>query len=339
MHSDSVVQQLAPRVLSLLVLAACACVSLVRGPQEQATIQIESFGAGPFVLADPRVGLSDLPSYTATLTLSFDGTKYGTAQHWTKTYVMLASNDPQTRELSLDKAGDLSDLDSMYAAERDGASYSWQGDNTCLAGLIQEGDSLSDRFEPAGFLSFVVGADEAGAETINGVASNHYTFDEHAVALRDLADSTGELWIASDGGYVVKYVLTSNGRSDYFGEGIEGTLTEDYELSGVGDPLNIQLPADCPPGLVDAPRLGDASNVVSDLGVLMYTTASGVQDAAAFYQQELPNLGWQATGEPIVEDTSAWLEFEKDGETLWVSITIEEDGTKTVQIALLRTQQ
>src|SRR5689334_14800335 len=33
-----------------------------------------TYGAGPFTLADPKVGLADLSSYSATLALSFAGT-------------------------------------------------------------------------------------------------------------------------------------------------------------------------------------------------------------------------------------------------------------------------
>ena len=73
--------------------------------------------------------------------------------------------------------------------------------------------------------------------------------------------------------------------------------------------------------------------------MLTFTTASNVKDAAGFYQQELPKLGWQASGDPSVEDDSALLTFDKDGETMIVSVTVEDDGTKTVQIGLLRAQQ
>lgn len=333
--------------LTMLVLAAYACGTSGGGlPSASHTPYPESviiegitWGSGPFSLEDPKVGLSDLSSYTATLTLSFDGTKDGSAQKWTKTYVMLASLDPQARQLTVQKSGDLKQLDNVNLAERGGAGYSWQGEDTCIATAVTEGESLSERAEPAGSLSFVVGAQEAGTETVNDVPSNHYTFDGHALAQQDLAESTGELWVASGGGYVVKYLLTTKGKADYFGEGIEGTLSFDYELTGVNQPVEINIPADCPPGLVDAPQLQDATNVVSDLGLLTFTTASSIQDAAAFYQQELPKLGWQATGEPSVEDTSALLTFDRDGETMIVSVTVEDDGTTTVQLALIRNQE
>ena len=203
---------------------------------------------------------------------------------------------------------------------------------------IGTGNSLSDRLEPAGFLNYAIGADEAGSETLNEILADHYTFDQHALGQQDLAESSGEMWIASEGGYVVKYALTTTGKANYFGEGTEGALSFDYQLTVVNGPVEINIPADCPPGLVDAPRLGDASNILSNFGLLTYETASSVQDAAAFYEQELPNLGWQAAGEPSISDTSALLPFEKDGESMTVGVTAG-NGITTVQIALSRSQK
>ena len=60
-------------------------------------------------------------------------------------------------------------------AEADGTAYTWRAENDCTATLSEAGASLSDRLEPAGFLNGVIGADEAGSETVNDVAANHYT--------------------------------------------------------------------------------------------------------------------------------------------------------------------
>ena len=307
---------------------------------ENMTIQKDVvYGSGPFNLPDARVGLSDLSSYQATLALSFDGTRNGQPEKWSQTYVMLTQKDPASRQLTIEKSGDLADLDSVFMAEANQAAYARTGDRSCSANQIEAGDSLANRMEPAGFLNYVIGAAEAGSETVNDIAAAHYTFDQHALGQQDLTESTGELWVAPDGGYIVKYVLTTKGKADYFGDGIEGALSFDYELTAVNQPVTINIPADCPPGLVDAPRLPDASNVLGNLGVLTYTTASSVREAAAFYQKELPKLSWKATGVASVEDTSASLNFEKDGVTMLVSITREDNGTTNVQIALLRIQE
>ena len=41
--------------------------------------------------------------------------------------------------------------------------------------------------------------------------------------------SSGGLWMATDGNYLVQLKLVTTGGADYFGEGVEGTLTWDLE--------------------------------------------------------------------------------------------------------------
>jgi hypothetical protein len=87
-----------------------------------------------------------------------------------------------------------------------------------------------------------------------------------------LAKSSGELWVAVAGGYVLRYVVSTTGDADTFGAGVAGTLQMVYELAVA--PQALALPADCPAGLVDVPQLPDATNVESTPGVLAYTTGA-----------------------------------------------------------------
>src|SRR5450432_388493 len=73
------------------------------------------FGPGPFNLTMPTVGLSDLSSYRATLTVLFKGTQAGQPALWSRTYVMLASQKPAARQLTIDKVG--GDAVQVFMAE------------------------------------------------------------------------------------------------------------------------------------------------------------------------------------------------------------------------------
>jgi hypothetical protein len=288
-------------------------------------------GSGPFTLPDTTAGLADLSSYTSTLTLSLDGTKAGQPNKWSKTYVMLASKEPAARQLTIEKTGDLPDINPVFMAEMDGAAYERRGQSACAANAIVGGNSLAEQMEPAGFLGSVFGADEAGSATVNGVKASHYTFDEHALGQMNGAKSTGEVWVADKGGYVVKYLLTTKATADYFGSATEGTLTWDYELTNLNKPVTIKLPADCPPGMVDAPQLPDATNVVSVPGALTFDTSMGLADVAAFYQKKLPALGWKLVGQPTTNDTSALVDFTQKNKSLRVIILMKK-GVTSVDI-------
>jgi hypothetical protein len=300
------------------------------------TLSVEAdvvFGSGAFNFPDTKAGLADLSSYKATLMLSFDGTHDGQAERWSKTYVMLNTQEPAARQLIIEKTGDLISLDPVFMAEVDGAAYEKRGENACNANVIDQENSQIERLAPDAFLNFVIGADEAGSETVNDTAANHYTFDERAFGQLGLAKSTGEIWVASEGGYIVKYLVTTQGTADYFGEGIEGTLSWDYELTDVNQAVTFALPADCPAGLIDAPLLPDASNVLNMPSILEYETSSNVTDAAAFYQEQIPILGWELLGEPTISDTTVVLTYTQGDQKMTIIITTDASVT-TITILL-----
>jgi hypothetical protein len=297
-----------------------------------------TFGSGTFNLSDLRAGLSNLISYKATLNISFNGTHNGQPQKWSKIYVMLMLKEPEARQLTIDTNNGVSNPVALTMAEMDGADYQVDGKKNCTASVVEPGNSLSDRLEPVSFLHYVIGAKEAGSETVNGVTTNHYQFDQNALGEQNLGQSSGEVWVASSGGFVVKYLLTTKAKADYFGDGIEGTLTSDYELTDVGKPVKIQLPAVCPAGMIDVPKLPDASNVDNEPGILTYTTSSSAADVAAFYQKQLPGLGWTLQGQVDVADGKALMDFING--ILDISISITSDaGLTTVNIVSTRVQK
>jgi len=334
----------------ILALVSVACVSLTSDPAT-GTPTIEDpisdelivegdvvYGPGDFIFPDTKAGLADLTSYKAVLHLSFDGIRAGVSEQWSKTYVMLNSREPLARLLTIEKTGDLSDLNIVYMAEMDGVIYERLGENACSAKVIEPGASPGERLEPAGFLTGVHGAESAGGETVNGMAVDYYTFDERAFGQQEVAQSTGEIWVASQGGYIVRYVLTTKGNADYFGEGIEGTLTLDYELTDVNASVTFTLPEDCPAGLVDVPLLPDSSNVANMPGVLSYETSTGLAEAAAFYQERIPGQGWTLLDEPGITETTAFLEYQQGDQNLTVILSAEA-GVTTVHILLERTKE
>ncbi|MEP7358531.1 MAG: hypothetical protein ABI847_14885 [Anaerolineales bacterium] len=286
------------------------------------------FGSGPLIVTDTTVGLADLSGYTGTLTYAFAGTRAGKAEQWTKTYTMLHTQDPASRLLTIATTGTDSETAAVFMAEVNGVTYQRNGPNECTASVLAPGDSLIDWLEPASILNSVIGADKAGSETVNGVPADHYTFDERALGGLGIAKSTGELWLATPGGYLVKYVLATKGEENAFGPGVVGTLTWDYELTGANQPTAIQLPPDCPAGFVDAPLLPDAANIRKLPSLLTYDTASSLAEAAAFYQNEIPGLGWTVLNAPVTTDTTVYFDFAQGDQILTVILTAADGRTK-----------
>jgi hypothetical protein len=285
---------------------------------------VETFGTGSFNLMKPTVGLSSLSSYKATLTVSFKGTQAGQAVQWSRTYTLLATQSPSARQLTLVN----SDSPQLYMALVDNTIYERHEGENCGISTAEPDDTLAAKWEPAGMLDSVIGADEAGTETVNKVAAKHYTFDERAQGASEIADSTGELWVASDGGYLVRYLLTTMAKANYFGAGIEGALTWDYELQDVNQPQAIQLPDDCPSGVLDVPMLPDASDITNVPGFISFTTASSLADAAAFYAEQVAALGGQTVNPPVISETMALVGYTQGEKSILVTITKGETGTQ-----------
>jgi hypothetical protein len=132
-------------------------------------------------------------------------------------------------------------------------------------------------------------------------------------------------------------VLTTKGDANYFGEGIIGTLTWDYELTDANQPVAIHLPADCPAGMIDAPLLPDATNVLNLPGLLTYDTSSSLADAVAFYQKQIPALGWTQLEDPDISETSAFLSYTQGDHNISVFITTS-GGSTNILIVLANAQ-
>jgi hypothetical protein len=277
-------------------------------------------GPGPFYLAEVRIGLADLTGYRQELTVTFDGTRDGQPQQWTKSYVFQHNQSPPESLMSVEVTGDADVPDPVAMAEATGASYAARADGTC------QGTQL-DVESPAALASLLpalMGADEAGSASIDGVEARHYTFDERAMAEAGRVTTTGEIWVATEGGYVVRFTRTTHGDAGYFGGGTDGTVTWDYQLSGIGQPQEIVLPSSC---RLDVPIMPDATNTLVLPRWAGFDTSSSASDAAGFYGEQLPVGGWAQQGETISDSGLEVRTFARDDEVLTVMVTTRDTGT------------
>jgi hypothetical protein len=291
------------------------------------------YGAGTYDFPGAATALTNLGGYDASLVVSFNGTEAGQPQQWTRTYAMAVAAGGAQRELTVTATGADADADAMHRLEMDGVAYELAADGTCVSSAVYAPDSLGQRWEPAGFLFGVRAATEAGTDTVNNIDVLHYTFDERAFGPLPPADSTGEMWVASDGGYLVRYLVSTVGNADYFGEGVEGTVTWDYELTDVNAPAAILLPDACAGASLEMPTPPDATEVVRTATTLSFTTASSVDDVSAFYEPELAALGWQPVSDAVVFEGGTSQDFTRDDDRLSLLVTKGDSGT-TVRFAI-----
>jgi hypothetical protein len=209
-----------------------------------------------------------------------------------------------------------------------------QGKQECMVftGEGQGNPAAKGMLTPGG-LGGVNGAKYVGTDTVNDIRAKHYKYDEKAASLAGFGKVNGEIWIAEDGGYVVKDTLNWQGAAGLFGAGTkaDGAGTWTYQLQDVNKPLVIKAPEICEKGNVDVPVMADATEKARMGPVLTYKTAAKPKDVVEFYSNVMKKAGWQPEGEPEIADEMSTLGFTKDGATVQITI-IPADGKSQVMI-------
>jgi hypothetical protein len=187
---------------------------------------------------------------------------------------------------------------------------------------------------PVSLLLPVSEANEVGSETVNGVAAQHYHFDQTGLSVTE-PGASGEVWIAQQGGYVVKYTLSIPGPTTPTGNGAEIAETVDYELEEVNSFTQISLPAGCVPVLVDFPTMADAQDIYQGSGYMDYTSPSTLAQVIDFYNQALPPLGWTAVESPFASDQTGTqaLEYTQGDQDLTILLD-SSSGSLEVSVLL-----
>ncbi len=106
-----------------------------------------------------------------------------------------------------------------------------------------------------------------------------------------------------------------------------------YDLTNVGEAVRIARLDDCPTGLVRAPLLANAVDVLSAPGLLPFETSTSPAEATAFYDKQLAALGWKPSDDGSTPRVPRMLEYTRGSETMTLVVSAH-DGVTRVLIAL-----
>lgn len=311
--------------LSAMALALSAC--SVPG------IQTGSSANSNDLLSEPSVGMDSLQSYHAIYDLMLQGTVDGNSydrQSHIETSVVTRLNDEEL--LWQEQQTGSADIfqhsfrlgNAVYTQSQDGQDCWGEYDDQPVEIVPQ----------PVSLLLPVTRASQVGTETVNGVTTLHYHFDQNGLSSGGEGTS-GEVWIAQPGGYVVKYTLSFPGPANPTGSGKEIAETLNYELTGINAFDQIELPAGCIPVLVDFPAMADAQDIYRSSGYMDYTTPSEAAQVIDFYNQALPALGWTQVGSSSTpaQTASQMLEYTQGDQVL--TIFLDKSGGSLEVTAVL----
>lgn len=259
---------------------------------------------------------------------------------------IVASTDPAQTQMTFSFTGfdELAGISAMSMVQVEGTTYMNMGEFGCVT--TAEGEFSQEDFgalDATEFLEDIGEATLVGEETINGIDTLHYTFDESVIEdeTTQFNWAEGDVYIAKDGNYVVRFRMEGEGTVEDLGmaleeEGVEdaipqvGLIQVEMNLVSINEPVNITIPEECENGGLansDYPILEDAFETSSFGGIVTYKTETPFADAVAFYQESLSADDWvyQETNSFIMEGSTALMYFDKDGRSLTVTIT--EDTT------------
>lgn len=291
------------------------------------------FGPGDFDLPDPSVGLESLPGFVATLSVAFDGARNGEPERWVHLTTLGVRADPPARTLTIARIG--VDAGTVERVLVDGARFERVDNGTCT---VETAAATAvhhvDADDPVAALPGVIGAEEVGAEPVAGVPSTHYVFDERALGSLDPASVDGHIWVADDSGVVMRFTMVVDGSAAYLGVGVEGRLALAYEVSAIGGPDAIDVPARCPPGHITLAEPPGAADVLAVPGLTTLTAPGPPAEVREFYAAELAAAGWAAT-DSITAGEATWETYTLDRAELTVQTAPADGGGTAVTLVLL----
>ncbi|NLE45839.1 MAG: hypothetical protein GX620_14040 [Chloroflexi bacterium] len=293
----------------------------------QATPESDAEAEEELDLSSVTSGLESLSSYTASFVMSFSDQDQST----TSTYGMEIETirEPLAQRVVIE--GDVAEgtIEMVRIGER---QYITVGGGQCVQTSLGEGDDLVGAIvTPDDVMGGASGLKRVlPDQTVNGVLCKHYVFDEEASLSGSYTEVQGEVWIAVDGGYVVKYSMEAEGQSPLSNE--SGHVTMDYEVRSVNQTSAIEPPVGCADIESSYPMLPDASEVSAFGESLMYQTSSAIADVIAFYQDEMSAIGWTESSDSFVSDDSAMLQFTQGSQSVTVSVSLNEDGSVAVVV-------
>lgn len=238
---------LACLLLCLLLLAACA----------------EEPAKGFAVLPTPTVppieqlsgGLDSLQSYRLRFTLTTEnrvGGQPGPQSELQYERLVVAEPAGQQIHWQSEVPGNAAQSRTLSLYEVAGQRYLIEGAQRCVrsAAASEPLDfaALGIRYHPDELLSRIEVAEVVARNVlVEGVLSHHYAVQELTESSAISVSTTGELWVAKEGGYVLRYEGEQRNRATIGSDQTETIRRWRYAIEDINQLPPLELPEGCAP--------------------------------------------------------------------------------------------
>lgn len=266
-----------------------------------------------------------------SMTLSQEANKAQDAYHMVMNQEGASTGPPQSFEI-------YTIGDSFYMLD---PNNEMGMDTPCFA---MSGSSMGDEMNSFEMLSpdEIFDGIESGdlvkrGEMVNGIQTDHYRLKNVAMDGSTMVTESGDIWIAQNGGFIVRFVGDGKGDAGMFSTDttVNGKMHWEFDLMDVNQVNEIILPDICvqaeSEGVGNLPVPPSATDV-TQFGPMMTLNSSDAPNVVAdFYRQELAAAGYELTEESDFGGMFMFT-FMKDGQPLNVIITQGEGSGSTVVV-------
>ena len=336
MNTDKWFLKVAGIIALLLISLSCSLTSKIQQNVQKVSPGTNSKTKTGDLLLKPAIGLDQLSGYKASLKQDLTGTLDGQLYERHIDYELSKQPSSGAFDYSNTVSGTDTRSFSLRLISLDGAFYQWEQSQSDCQGSIAQPSTIPVT-EPASLLLPITKADLVGKETINGIESSHYTFDRSSLIIAKGSEKvTGELWIAEDGGYVIKYLLNVAMPEKITGKDLEISQSWMYQLELVDQTDAVSLPAGCRPVPVEITPLEGSKNIAYGSGSLTFETSTKASEVVNFYLDQLSTLGWQSPEkQPQGAITAPFLmDFRKENQVLTLLLSATEENLVNVEIQI-----
>jgi hypothetical protein len=158
---------------------------------------------------------------------------------------------------------------------------------------------------------------------VNGVKTDQYTLKNSDLGFGKAKSQSGEVWLAQDGGYAVKFNGQAEGTFDVAST-FTGTITWTYDLTNINQLTTIALPTECSSQQTSQFDLVFPPNAtgLSQLGQMtVFSSPDKSIDVSTFFQKNLPNKGWTIVSVDKSAGSGITLVISKADQKLQIVIT------------------
>jgi hypothetical protein len=311
-------------------------------PQPTPAVVVEQLQ--PFYQSGDRVrfpadALQQLNSYRSQLKLRSTGQMQDEQEVVTQLEVLeerIRADDAAHNRIRGDLVGGADNgTIAFYRFNDRSFSYIPEQDNTCMLFDSQGNEAVfSGALVPHEiFKSFVIEKLVTLDDDANGIPAQRYSVKAVELTLGTVTVTTGEVWIAQQGQFVVRFNGEASGSFALSAPISDGNLSWQYDLSEPNTLAEIELPSACQEqqAAAEFPIPDNATNRTIFNGFISFESPDSALSVARFYRDRLPQDGWQITTQETFDDFYQ-ISVEKGGRSMQISITGVGGGAAVVVV-------